>query len=146
MRTKNKKGLPEVSIHGDLRDVKKLVSGVGKKKSLVVFRDSEHDLYYLESKGKVKEIEKEDLKKLEKKLRLIIFQFFPSAKQAEKEHEETTVVAADKPVEEEKPVKGKKKEKKEGKVKKVKKEGKVKKEKKGKKAGKEEKVQKAADE
>ena len=137
MRTKNKKGLPEVSIHGDLRDVKKLVSGVGKKKSLVVFRDSEHDLYYLESKGKVKEIEKEDLKKLEKKLRLIFFQFFPSAKQKDKATDDTVAVDPNQPVEDVKPKKGKEK---------VKKEGKVKKEKKGKKAVKDEKVQKAADE
>jgi hypothetical protein len=73
--------LPEVHIIGDLQDVKNLVISVNKKKSIVIFRDGDHETFFLEIEGKMKQIEINDLKKLKKEYRLIYFTFFPSRKE-----------------------------------------------------------------
>jgi hypothetical protein len=78
---KLKLALPEVHILGDLQDVKNLVIWVNKKKSIVVFRDGEHETFFLEIEGKMKQIEINDLKKLKKDYNLIYFTFFPSRKE-----------------------------------------------------------------
>jgi hypothetical protein len=80
---KQKKALPEVHILGDLQDVKKLVSGVNKKKTIVVFKDGDEGSIYLEIEGKFQQIQLKDLKYLEKEYKLIYFSFFPSRKKVE---------------------------------------------------------------
>ena len=81
--TKQKKTLPEVHILGDLQDVKNLIAGVNKKKSLVIFQDEEQDSFYLEIEGKFQQILQTDITLLEKEYRLIFFSFFPSRKKVE---------------------------------------------------------------
>jgi len=80
---KQKKNLPEVHIIGDLQDIKNLVSGVNKKKTIVVFQDGEEGSYYLEIDGKIQMILKDDITELEKEYKLIYFSFFPSRKKTE---------------------------------------------------------------
>jgi hypothetical protein len=80
---KQKKTIPEVHILGDLQDIKTLVAGVNKKKTLVIFQDREEGSYYLEVDGEIQMILKEDIKELEKEYKLIFFSFFPSQKISE---------------------------------------------------------------
>jgi hypothetical protein len=119
---KQKKVLPEVHILGDLQDVKTLISGLNKKKTIVLFHDGEQDSLYLEIEGKFQQIHHKDIRQLEKEYKLIYFSFFPSRKKIEPLPEEKTEVQ-----EPETPVvqeleKKKKKEKEEKKGKKIKKE------------------------
>jgi hypothetical protein len=129
---KQKKVLPEVHILGDLQDVKNLISGLNKKKTLVVFHDGEQDSFYLEIDGKFQQVLQNDFAQLEKEYKLIIFSFFPSRKKVEpiaetiQKEEIPEAPLTLKPEKKEK----KKTEKKSGKVKKVKKEQEVKKSKK----------------
>jgi hypothetical protein len=124
---KQKKILPEVHILGDLQDVKNLISGVNKKKTLVIFQDGEQESFYLEIEGKFQQILQTDITLLEKEYRLIFFSFFPGRKKVDPLTEE-------KP-EEQEPENSEIKtpKKKEKQKKKVKTEKKVKKVKKGKK-------------
>lgn len=77
---KNMVIFPEVHIQGDLQDVKTLVAGVNKKKTIVLFRDGEQETLYLEFDGKIRQIMQDDLNELKKDYRLIFFTFFPSQK------------------------------------------------------------------
>ncbi|MCX6306460.1 MAG: hypothetical protein NT040_15970 [Bacteroidetes bacterium] len=77
------KGLPEVHILGDLKDVKKLISGVNRKKTLVIFQDGDEGSFYLEIEKKFQPILQKDINQLAKEYRLIFFSFFPSRKKAE---------------------------------------------------------------
>jgi hypothetical protein len=83
MMKKQLKDLPEVHIHGDLQDVKKLLAGLNKKKSLVVFHDGDAEVFYLEIKRKFRPILQNEINQLSKDYRLIYFSFFPSRKKAE---------------------------------------------------------------
>lgn len=80
MKKAKKMNLPEVHILGDLKDVKNLVSGIGKKKTLVIFADAEQEAFYVETKGKIKLINPKGVKRLEKSFKLIFFSFFPGRK------------------------------------------------------------------
>jgi hypothetical protein len=80
MKKSKKMNLPEVHILGDLEDVKNLVSGIGKKKTLVIFADAEQESFYVETKGKIKQINPKGVKRLEKSFKLIYFSYFPSKK------------------------------------------------------------------
>ena len=82
------KGLPEVHILGDLKDVKKLISGVNKKKTLVIFQDGDEGSFYLEIEKKFQPILHKDINQLSKEYRLIFFSFFPSRKKVEPINEE----------------------------------------------------------
>ena len=104
------KGLPEVHILGDLKDVKKLISGVNKKKTLVIFQDGDEGTFYLEIKGKFQPILQKDINQLAKEYRLIFFLFFPSRKKVETIIEELPELII--PQKKEKKEKGKKEEKK----------------------------------
>ena len=129
---KQKKVLPEVHILGDLQDVKTLISGLNKKKTIVVFLDGEQNSLYLEIEGKFQQIHPKDIKHLEKEYKLIYFSFYPGRKKVEPLVEEKAEVQdPDTPVvqEPEKKEKKEKGEKKEKKVNKEKKEHKEKKEK-----------------
>jgi len=88
---KRKINLPEVHILGDLEDVKNLVSGVNKKKTIVVFQDGEQGSYFLEIEREIQMILPDDVTELEKEYRLIFFSFFPSRKRNEPLVEEITV-------------------------------------------------------
>jgi|WetSurMetagenome_2_1015567.scaffolds.fasta_scaffold1159134_1 hypothetical protein len=88
---KQKQILPEVHVLGDLQDVKNLVSGVNKKKTIVVFQDKEQGSYFLEIEGEIQMILPADITELEKEYRLIFFYFFPSRKRNETLVEEKTV-------------------------------------------------------
>jgi hypothetical protein len=88
---KRKINLPEVHILGDLEDVKNLVAGVNKKKTIVVFQDGEQGSYYLEVDGKIQMILHDDITELEKEYRLIFFSFFPGRKKVEPVAEEQTL-------------------------------------------------------
>jgi hypothetical protein len=87
---KVKKILPEVHILGDLENVKNLVAGVNKKKTIVVFRDGEQGNLYLEVEGEIQQILQDDITELEKEYYLIFFSFFPSLKKPEPIIEENT--------------------------------------------------------
>ncbi len=89
---KQKQALPEVHILGDLQDVKNLIKGVNKKKTLVIFRDGDNGSFYLEIEGKFQPVVQEDIALLEKEYKLIFFLFFPSRKKAETLKEEKTEV------------------------------------------------------
>ena len=80
---KQKKSLPEVHILGDLQDVKALISGLNKKKTIVVFLDGEQNSLYLEIEGKFQPIHEKDIKQLKKEYKLIYFSFYPSQKKSE---------------------------------------------------------------
>ena len=130
---KQKKVLPAVHILGDLQDVKTLISGLNKKKTIVLFRDGEQDSLYLEIEGKFQQIHHKDIRQLEKEYKMIYFSFFPSRKKVEPLIEEKAEVQdPESPgVQElEKKEKKEKGEKKEKKVKKEKKDPKEKREKK----------------
>jgi hypothetical protein len=88
---KQKQILPEVHVLGDLEDVKNLVSGVNKKKTIVVFQDGEQGSYFLEIEGEIQMILPADITELEKEYRLIFFSFFPSRKRNEPHAEEKIV-------------------------------------------------------
>ena len=77
------KGLPEVHILGDLKDVKKLISEVNRKKTLVIFQDGDEGAFYLEIEKKFQPISQKDINQLAKAYRLIFFSFFPSRKKVE---------------------------------------------------------------
>ncbi|MFZ4520287.1 MAG: hypothetical protein ACOYNC_01200 [Bacteroidales bacterium] len=102
------KGLPEVHILGDMEDVIKLISGLNKKKTLVIFQDGDDGLFYLEMEGKFQEVVQKDLNHLAKEYRLIFFTFFPSRKKVEPSKEEEPELI--KPETKEKKEKVKKKE------------------------------------
>jgi len=87
---KQKKILPEVHVLGDLEDAKKLFSVISKKKTKVIFKDSEQGTFYSGMKRELKEILPEDIHKLEKDHRLIFVSFFPDQKKAEPPVEEKT--------------------------------------------------------
>ncbi len=84
---KQKKSLPEVHILGDLQDVKFLIEGLNKKKTIVIFHDGEQNTLYLEIEGKFQPIHTKDIKHLKKEYKLIYFSFFPSQKKIEPEAE-----------------------------------------------------------
>ena len=127
---KQKKSLPEVHILGDLQDVKALISGLNKKKTIVVFLDGEQNSLYLEIEGKFQPIHEKDIKQLKKEYKLIYFSFYPSQKKSE-----PVMEAKPEPQEPDKPVidKKEKKEKQKNDGKKIKTVKKEKKEKKAKK-------------
>ncbi|MEI7661839.1 MAG: hypothetical protein WCK34_06570 [Bacteroidota bacterium] len=117
---KSKKSLPQVHILGDLQDVKNLVSAVNKKRTIVLFHDGELDSFYLEFEGEISEIRQNDISRLEKDYKLIIFSFFPSRKKVEplmenepkvKEEEKPAIDAPLKEKKKKKTVKTAKKEK-----------------------------------
>ena len=118
MKKTKKLILPEVHILGDLEDVKNLVSGINKKKTILILQDGDQGLFYMVGKKKIKLTEQKDITKLEKKFQVIFLSFFPSRKKVEpvteENHEEP--VPAPEPKE-----KKKKKEEKPEKVKKDKK-------------------------
>ena len=91
---KQKKTTPKVQILGDLEDVKKLVDLVNKKKSIVLFRNSDDGICYADIERIMVEYTTTDIKRLEKDFRIIYFDFLPEKK---------TI----KPVAEEKPLAGK---------------------------------------
>jgi len=122
---KQKKILPEVHILGDLEDAKILVSGINKKKTLIVFKDGEQGILYSEIEGEINQIAQEEIAIMEKDHRLIFFSFFPSQKKVIPVIEESPVV--------QEPEKEEKKDEECKKEKKVKKEKKSKKQKKSKK-------------
>ena len=109
MKKIKKMSLPEVHILGDLEDVKNLVSGINKKKVMLIFQDGDLGLFYLVGKKKNKLIEQKDITKLEKKFQVIVISFFPSRKKVEPVIEETPAEPVPAPEKEEKK---KKKEKK----------------------------------
>ena len=81
-KKKQKEIFPEVHIHGDLQDVKYLIDGVNKKRTIVVFKDGEEGSFYLEIDGEIQKIITEEIPELEKDYRLIFFSFFPGLKKA----------------------------------------------------------------
>lgn len=93
------KGLPEVHILGDLKNVKKLVSAVNRKKTLVIFQDGDEGTFYIQVDGKFRTILQKDVNHLAKDYRLIFFSFFPSRKKAESVAEDTPAVAQEKKAE-----------------------------------------------
>ena len=126
MKKTQKLILPEVHILGDLEDVKNLVSGINKKKVILIFQDGDQGLFYLAGKKKIKLIEQKDITKLEKKFQVIFLSFFPSRKKVEpvtegkpEEPVSPSETKEKKKKKEEKPEKGKKdiKDKKQGKKK-----------------------------
>lgn len=134
---KKKKILPEVHILGDLEDVKNLVSGVNKKKTVVIFRDGDQETFHVEDEGEFKSILPDDIAYLQKKYKLIFFSFFPSRKkivgltEEKSEKPETGEPAVQSPEKDDNKEKKKDKKKKKGeKLKKVKKENRKKKERK----------------
>ena len=127
MKKTQKLILPEVHILGDLEDVKNLVSGINKKKVILIFQDGDQGLFYLAGKKKIKLIEQKDIKKLEKKFQVIFLSFFPSRKKVEPVIEETPAEPVAAPEKEEKKKKKEKKPEKGKKDKKDKKKGKKKK-------------------
>ena len=110
MKKTKKLILPEVHILGDLEDVKILVSGINKKKVILIFQDGDQGLFYLVGKKKNKLIEQKEIAKLEKKFDVIFFSFFPSRKKVETIIEELPELII--PQKKEKKEKGKKEEKK----------------------------------
>jgi len=99
MKKAQKLILPEVHILGDLEDVKILVSGINKKKVILILQDGDQGLFYLAGKKKIKLIEQKDIAKLEKKFQVIFLSFFPSRKKVEpvtEEKPEEPVLAAEK--------------------------------------------------
>ncbi len=104
------KGLPEVHILGDLKEVKKLISGVNKKKTLVIFQDGDEGSFYLEIEKKFQSILQKDINQLAKDYRLIFFSFFPSRKKVEPIIDDQPELMM--PEKKEKREKGKKEEKK----------------------------------
>jgi len=121
MKKTQKLILPEVHILGDLEDVKILVSGINKKKVILIFQDGDQGLFYLEGKKKIKLIEQKDITKLEKKFQVIFLSFFPSRKKVVPVTEEAPEVMAAVPEKAEKKEKKEKPPKKGNKVKKDKK-------------------------
>ena len=83
MKKMKKLILPEVHILGDLEDVNNLVSGINKKKVILIFQDGDQGLFYLKGKKKFKLIDQKDMTKLEKKFQVLILSFFPSRKKVE---------------------------------------------------------------
>ena len=110
--------LPEVHILGDLEDVNNLVSGINKKKVILIFQDGDQGLFYLKGKKKFKLIDQKDMTKLEKKFQVLFLSFFPSRKKIEPMTEEKPEIPVAVPAKagkkEKKTIKGKedKKEKK----------------------------------
>ncbi len=119
--------LPEVHILGDLEDVKNLVSGINKKKVILIFQDGDQGLFYLAGKKKIKLIEQKDITKLEKKFQVIFLSFFPSRKKVEPMTEEKIEEPVPAPEKEEKKKKKEKTSEKGKKDKKDKQKGKKKK-------------------
>ncbi len=106
---KQKKELPGVHILGDLKDVKKLIAGLNKKKTVVVFQDGDEGVFYLELKGKFQPVTPKDLNHLAKDYRLVYFSFFPSRKKTEPVVQEPPqLIIPEKKVKKEKVVKEKK--------------------------------------
>ena len=118
--------LPEVHILGDLEDVKILVSGINKKKMILIFQDGDQGLFYLVGKKNIKLIEQNGIAKLEKKFQVIFLSFFPSRKKVEPVTEEKPLEPVSAPETEEKKKKKEEKPEKEKKDKKDKKKGKKK--------------------
>jgi hypothetical protein len=107
------KGLPEVHILGDLKDVKKLISSVNRKKTLVIFQDGDEGSFHLEIEGKFQPILQSGINQLAKEYRLIFFTFFPSRKKVEPIIEEQPeLIKPEKKEKKEKKEKGKNEEKK----------------------------------
>ena len=121
MKKTQKVILPEVHILGDLEDVTNLVSGINKKKTILIFQDGDQGLSYLAGKKKIKVIDEKGLSKLEKKFQVIFLSFFPSRKKVEPVIEENPAEPVTKPEKEEKKKKKEKKPEKEKKTKKDKK-------------------------
>ena len=91
MKKTQKLILPEVHIHGDLEDVKNLVSGINKKKTVLIFQDGDQGLFYLVGKKSFQLIEQKGILKLEKKFQVIFLTFFPSRKKVERVTEEKPI-------------------------------------------------------
>ena len=72
--------LAEVKINGDLKDIKKLISSIKKKKTLLIFKDVDQGSYYSMIENKIKAIKADDLTRLEKKHQLVTLSFFPGKK------------------------------------------------------------------
>jgi hypothetical protein len=75
--------LPEVRILGDLQDIKNLIKAVNKKRSVVVFRDTEQEQHYAEIEGKMQQIPMDLIANLGKEYRFIYFDFSPVRKKTE---------------------------------------------------------------
>lgn len=140
MKTKKKEKMvfPEVHILGDLQDVKRLIKGLNRKKTIVIFQDGEQGSIFLEIEGKFQSIHVKDIKYLEKEYKLIYFSFFPGRKQVESsmdekpevtESEAAVIPAPEKKVKKEKAVTASKTND-EGKQEKIEKKGKKEKKKK----------------
>lgn len=106
-KNKTKEQLPQVQIRGNLKDVRKLIKQVNKKRSVVIFRDAENDLLFVEYDKKIIELSAKDISALENKHRLIYFDFFPSAAENQVKEEKKDKKKGKK----EKAVKGKSKDK-----------------------------------
>jgi hypothetical protein len=72
-----------VHVLGDLEDVKNLVKGVNKKKTVVIFRDGDTGLLYTDIEGDIQQVPVELISNLEKDYRFIYFDFFPGRKREE---------------------------------------------------------------
>ena len=88
MKKTQKLIFPEVHLLGDLEDVKNLVSGINKKKVILIFQDGEQGLFYLSGKKNLKLTDQKAIAKLEKKFQVIFLSFFPSRKKVEPVMEE----------------------------------------------------------
>jgi fructose/tagatose bisphosphate aldolase len=67
----HKKTFPAVNIRGDLDDVKKLVEVISKKKSVVIFRNSDDGTCFVEIKKNMGEYIRTNIDRLEKDFRII---------------------------------------------------------------------------
>jgi len=110
-KNKTKEQLPQVQIRGNLKDVRKLIKQVNKKRSVVIFRDAENDLLFVEYDKKIIELSAKDISALENKHRLIYFDFFPSAAENQAKEEKKDKKKDKKKGKKEKAVKGKSKDK-----------------------------------
>jgi Mg-chelatase subunit ChlI len=116
-KNKTKEQLPQVQIRGNLKDVRKLIKQVNKKRSVVIFRDAENDLLFVEYDKKIIELSAKDISALENKHRLIYFDFFPSAAENQVKGEKKDKKKDKKKEKKQKSDKGKSKEKAKGKKK-----------------------------
>ena len=81
-KKKHRRPVPKVQITGDLRDVKKLVDVVSKKKTVVIFRNCDNGTCYADIEKTMVEYTKTDLSRLEKEYRIVFFDFSPGNKAA----------------------------------------------------------------
>ena len=78
---KEKPGIPEVFIHGNLAEAINLVARLKKRKTLTIYRDSEKSTCFIVKDGKEKEISARKLEKLSKEFNLVYLEFFTVKKE-----------------------------------------------------------------